>query len=149
MNIFASSPNPYECATLLDSKRVIKMVLESCQLLSTAVNLSGGISPYRSTHINHPCSIWTRSSKHNYNWLLKHFEALLQEYTLRYGKIHKCQQYLPILTEGAKFIRDGEFTQFPNCTTYKHIENVHEAYRLYLNEKWKNDKRTPTWMGYV
>mgnify|MGYP001327298768 CR=1 FL=1 len=145
MNIFCSSPDPFESAKFLDNKRVVKMVLETCQLLSTAINLSGGQGPYRSTHMNHPCSIWTRQSKHNYNWLVKHFDALLNEYTRRYGRVHKCRQYLRELYEGVQFIPHGPFTPFPNCTTFKQVDNVYEAYRLYLNEKWQNDKLKPKW----
>jgi hypothetical protein len=147
MNIFATHPDPKTCAVELDNKRVVKMVLETCQLLSTAMNLTGGLGPYKSTHQNHPCSIWVRASKANYQWTLDHFISLLMEYTLRYGKIHKCEQYLHQVISGKVTIPDGELTMHPNCTMFKHVEDVHEAYRLYMKEKWMNDKLKPKW-GY-
>lgn len=147
MNIFASDSCPYKSASFLDDKRVVKMSLETTQLLCTAVKLRGGISPYRTTHVNHPSSIWVRASRANYLWTLKHLDALLKEYTARYGKIHKCGQYYDVLQDGVALIPEGELTEFPNCTTFKTMSDVNLAYRLYLNEKWKNDKRTPTWYG--
>ena len=145
MNIFVSSPSPVESAKFLDNKRIVKMVLETCQLLSTAVTVCGGSGPYKVTHINHPCSIWTRQSKGNYVWLVQHFEALLSEYTRRYGKVHKCNMYLAELKSGVDLIPDGPLLEFINCTTFKNIHDVHEAYKLCLTEKWKNDKLIPMW----
>lgn len=145
MNIFATSNDPEYCAKYLDNKRVVKMVLETCQLLSTAMNICGGIGPYKTTHINHPCSIWVRKSKGNYRWTLEHFEALLKEYTARYGKIHKCTQYIKQFTEGINLIPDGEFTEHTNCTNFKDISDVHLAYQECLKYKWANDIRKPEW----
>lgn len=145
MNIFATSSDPFECAKQLDNKRLVKMVLETCQLLSTAMSLTGGSGPYKVTHANHPCSIWVRSSNLNYDWTMAHFEALLKEYTRRYGKVHKCEQYFWILFHGVRSIPVGPLTPHPNCTTFKDVADVHEAYRLYMNEKWANDKRKPSW----
>lgn len=123
MNIFCSSPDPFESAKFLDNKRVVKMVLETCQLLSTAINVTGGIGPYRTTHLNHPCSIWVRENRSNYDWTVQHFIALLEEYTLRYGKTHKCQQYLEMFQARRIVFKPGSLTQHPNCTTFKQIEN--------------------------
>lgn len=145
MNIFASSPDPRVSAMVLDDKRVVKMVLETCQLLCTAINENGGVSPYKSTHKNHPCAVWARASKANYEWLLNHFDCLFLEYTRRYHKIHKCEQYYNELVSGIAYIPDGPFTNPPNCTIFKDISNVYEAYEKYLEHKWANDKRTPTW----
>lgn len=147
MNIFVSDSCPYKSALFLDDKRVLKMTLETTQLLCTAINLHSGSSPYRTTHVNHPSSIWVRTSRANYLWTLKHLDALLKEYTARYGKVHKCQEYYDVLQDGAALIPEGELTEFPNCTTFKSVSDVNLAYRLYLNEKWKNDKRIPTWYG--
>jgi hypothetical protein len=146
MNIFVSSPDPEISAAVLDNKRVVKMVLETCQLLSTAINESGGIGPYKSTHINHPCSIWARSSRENYRWLFLHFIALIKEYRKRYKKIHKCQTYISELYSGGNtYIKPGKLTEFVNCTVFKDKLNVHEAYCNYLDLKWKTDNRTPVW----
>jgi len=73
MNIFASHPSPLHSALVLDDKRVVKMVLESAQMLSTAISQRGCCAPYRENHVNHPCSVWVRSTQGNYFWLLQHW----------------------------------------------------------------------------
>jgi hypothetical protein len=140
MNIFVTHECPIKSARFLDNKRVIKMILDSAQLLSSAINISGGNAPYKSTHVNHPCSIWTRTSKSNYIWLLNHFDALCKEYTRRYQKIHKSNHYYQFFLQSANLINDIGLTPFPNCTTFKHITNVHQAYITYLDEKFRTDK---------
>jgi hypothetical protein len=53
---------------------------------------------------------------------------------------------------GAKYIPNGNLTPFANCAanksigvSYKHIKDTTLAYQLYLNDRWDNDKRNPTW----
>lgn len=145
MNIFASYACPKKSAQFLDDRRVIKMVLESAQLLSTAINESGGKGPYKTTHKNHPCSIWTRQTIKNYYWLLDHFQYLCDEYSKRYNKIHKCETFKKDFISAASLINNGDLTFFPNCTIFKDEPDIHKAYRDYLVHKWNNDKRTPTW----
>lgn len=145
MNIFATHFDPLECARFLDDKRVVKMVLETAQLLSTATLLSGGTATYKVTHKNHPCSVWVRQTRSNYLWTLEHFKGLLQEYTKRFNKIHACSKFLLEYESGANNIPEGKQTSFVNCTTLKDESDVHLAYRKYLAEKWLKDKRIPTW----
>ena len=38
--------------------------------------------------MGHPCTVWTMESNANYEWHYKHFIALCDEYTFRYGKTH-------------------------------------------------------------
>lgn len=147
MNIFVTSPDPEFCAKVLDDKRVVKMVLESAQLMSTAMNLAGANGPYKTTHVNHPCSIWTRETFSNYAWLLDHFISLCDEYTYRYNKQHKCSQLIKTFEDGLAYINDGSLTTFVNCTTFKQEQDVFKAYQLALEEKWNKDIRTPTWYG--
>jgi hypothetical protein len=97
MNIFVVDTDPQVAARSLCDKHVIKMILESSQLLCTAFHELGVdfISPayfLKATHRNHPCAIWTRETAGNYLWLARHNLALCGEYTFRYGKIHKCQR---------------------------------------------------------
>lgn len=147
MNIFASSPCPLASAKYLDDKRVVKMVLESAQLLSTAMTLTGGAGPYRVTHQNHPCSVWARSSRVRYLWLLDHFVALCDEYEARYNKLHACENLTQVFRDYADELVVGDDTlDFKNCTIFKELP-VHDAYRAALADKWSKDKRTPTWYG--
>lgn len=154
MNIFATSECAIESAKALDDKRVVKMVLESAQMLCTAINELGGSAPYKSTHKNHPSNVWVRKSRANFFWLHRHFIALCNEYTARYNKTHKCSQYIGMLESLSVYIPDGELTPFANCAanaekgiSYKHVEDVCLAYKLYLADRWETDARTPTWYG--
>ena len=150
MNIFATFQCPIQSAKYLDDKRVIKMILESAQLLSTAIFLNASNeNPYKPTHRKHPCTIWSAKSRSNYEWLLEHFIALSNEYHIRYNKKHKCLELLLQLSNAKKYITNGPITTFANCTTnkehnidFRYIKDIHLAYRLYLAERWKHDKRS-------
>ena len=148
MNIFVSSFNAKESAQALDDKRLIKMILETAQILSTNITLAGlREGPYRITHKNHPSTVWARTSHDNYLWLCGHFVHLCNEYTSRFYKIHKCEQYMDLFyncSTDLAYPQEGP-TTFPNCTVFKEIKETTKAYRLYLNHKWKNDKRPPKW----
>ena len=96
MNIFRLDTNARRTAQFHCDKHVVKMILETAQMLSTAHRLAGNDNPilYRSTHINHPCNIWVRESKWNYSWTYRLFYFLCAEYTHRYDKIHKTETKL-------------------------------------------------------
>lgn len=152
MNILATYACPKKSAKFLDNKRCIKMILESAQLLSVALNLNGILAPYKNTHPNHPVNIWTRTSKANFLWLVEHTKALCSEYTKRYGKIHKSQQYIDFFEQNSNVLPDIGLTPFANCAankdlgiSFKSETDTHKAYRLYLRERWKFDKKRPKW----
>lgn len=154
MNIFVTHEDPRVSAINLDDKRVIKMTLESAQMLCTALHEHGAshLAKYKPTHKNHPCNVWCRETRSNYGWLLMHFRALFDEYTFRTGKIHKSSELYDDLVKGAKYIPADHLTPFVNCAArqdmnicYKHIFDVTEAYQLYLADRWANDKLTPKW----
>ena len=96
MNIFFLHWVPRICAMMHVDKHVVKMILESAQILCSVHHLteSSYTPPYKLTHKNHPCNIWARASTKNYKWLVKLGLELCKEYTYRYGKIHKCQAYI-------------------------------------------------------
>jgi hypothetical protein len=145
MNIFCSSPHPHDSAFALDDKRVIKMILESAQIMSTAINLSGGKGPYKTTHKNHPVVVWARKNRSNYWWLFQHYQALYQVYYDRFGKIHKTGDHMLTWSRGAYLLPKGKLTPFVNCTKFKDANNVHIAYQIHLCKKWMEDKRKPKW----
>ena len=94
MNIFVVDIDPFIAAESLCDAHVIKMILESCQLLSTHDRLNGLTGDrYKSTHINHPCRK-SLSNNYNYIWLQYHLYGLCKEYTYRFGKVHKSQSLL-------------------------------------------------------
>jgi hypothetical protein len=113
MNIFALDKSPILAAQSQCDSHVIKMILESAQMLCTAHRVLDGTKVvgkrngrkytyyehssdalheggllYKATHVNHPSNIWCRSTSDNYCWLYDHFIALCDEYTYRYGKVH-------------------------------------------------------------
>lgn len=130
------------------------MCLETAQLLSSALRLYGysGDSLYKITHVNHPSNIWCRTTRGNYKWLLEHFKALCDEYTRRFGKTHASSKLLPIFEQNIDLIPDGERMPFSNNARnltkgvdFTHISDVTLAYRNYLTERWKGDKKQPKW----
>lgn len=134
VNIFYIHTDPIIAAQQMVDRHVVKMILETAQLLSTAHRVLDGrmvVVPnengrkmkrwvlsddretklYVATHINHPSAIWCRETSANYQWLYWHFVALLDEYTHRYGKIHKCDSMKNVLSELPKSIKHSGFTQ--------------------------------------
>jgi len=91
MNIFVLHSDPNICAKYHCDKHVVKMILESAQMICTTHHLHPNTLfsytiPYRPTHINHPCNRWLRDSLANYNWLFRLTNSLNLEYKHRYGK---------------------------------------------------------------
>jgi hypothetical protein len=148
MNIFACDYDPVTAAKCLDDRRVVKMVLETAQLLSGALYLLGywNYNLYKPTHLNHPCTRWVIKSRGNFDWLVRHGLALGSEYSRRfhYGTLvqHKS---VPVILEAKKAFERCpldvlELTEFYNATTITGDIPVVEKYRKYLTEvKWKND----------
>ena len=90
MNIFYLDKCPVKAASFQYNKHVVKMILESAQMLCTAHHLLGNTNvPYKPTHKNHPSAVWVRQNAKHYQWLYNHMLALGNEYTKRYNKIHK------------------------------------------------------------
>lgn len=98
MNIFILDDSPYYAALAQHDRHVVKMVLESAQMLSTACHsepMFGALVEshhqqllYKPTHLNHPCSIWTRETPANFVWLTTHATHLVGEYMRRFRKTH-------------------------------------------------------------
>ena len=115
MNIFYLDHDPATAARYHTDKHVIKMILESAQLLSTTHHLSKSDDEilshiYKPTHFNHPSAIWVRMSKANYEWLYSLFLALIGEYTYRFGKIHKSSELIPYLKNIPATLSDIPFS---------------------------------------
>ena len=132
MNIFVLDTDPIIAAQLHLDKHVVKMPLETAQMLSS---INGG--PYKITHKNHPCTVWARQTKGNYHWLVQLGFALCNEYSFRYSKRHKCRDIIEQLKHAPDYIPDGERTPFAQAMPdeYKR-ENAVEAYKIY----YRNNK---------
>lgn len=94
MNIFVLDRDPVQAAEYHCDKHVVKMVLETAQILSTAMHLRGQTfaGQYQPTHRKHPCVVWAARSDVNLGWLRRLGEALAAEYTYRYGRVHKSYE---------------------------------------------------------
>lgn len=154
MNIFYLDPNPIKCAEYHCDKHVVKMILETTQLLCSAHHLhpNGDYEPvYRLTHKNHPSAIWTRASLSQYKWLCELGLYLCFEYSKRYLKTHKCRSYLEELYIQLPDIDDYGIIQPPSCMPDScKVEDTVQSYRnYYIKEKsymakW-NYSETPQW----
>lgn len=155
VNIFYSDINPEICARNLDNLRVNKMITESCQMLSTALRVNGLTHPglYKIAYKNHPCTLWTGKSRFNFVWLCKHTEALVNEFRKfgQTGKHVNAGRILEICYYNQEVIPDREFEFPPDCTTFKSRTDlpITERYKLYLQEKWDNDVREPSWKNRI
>lgn len=139
MNIFYLDRDPVKAAQNLYNKHVVKMVLETAQLLCTAHHIEGdGNVPYKKTHMNHPSAIWCRSSIPNYMWCYTHMLAIGDEYTRRYGRTHltieKCKE---ILATPPANITNNTFFDPPQCMPdeYKMADAVDGYWNYYIHAK--------------
>lgn len=180
MNVFVLDLDPVIAAQYHLDKHVVKMILETAQLLSTAHRVLDGTIVncikytsankiksvkryilddiklnavlYNVTHVNHPCAVWCRHNINNYMWLYKLFVSLCNEYTFRYGKMHKTDVLLrDILKIPPKNISHSCFTP-PTLAMpekYKNSNIVLAYRRYYIAEKYKFAKWTkrnrPNW----
>ena len=101
MNIFVLDANPITAARMMCDKHIPKMVVETAQMLASALRRHGATDdimpiakttgrPYKGGYHNHPCTVWTGDTQQNFLWLVDHGLALSQEYIMRFGKIHAC-----------------------------------------------------------
>lgn len=169
MNIFHLDNCPIKAAKMHHDKHVVKMILETAQMLSSAHRFLDGELYidrtantgrkvkrwqlpdsredilYKATHINHPSTVWTRNSAANYHWLYVHFVALCEEYTHRYGKIHATETKLrEALFDAPKNIENIGLTEFAQAMPdqYKDADPVKGYHKYYIAEKKSQSKYT-------
>lgn len=148
MNIFVTDLDPVVAARNLCDKHVVKMIVETTQILSTVSHRHGGtFVPYKPTHGRHPCTLWAGDSFANWMWLADHGIALVTEYHMRYKKVHKCLELLIELKvrgeagDGSPI--NGEFGEMSQLTPFAQAmpeqykcADVVQAYRAYyIGEK--------------
>ncbi len=160
MNIFALDNCPILAAQYHCDKHVVKMIVESAQMLSTAHRVIDGTEYtqiqngrksrqwkhpedqlYKVAHLNHPSSVWTRECAANYGWHYQLFCALCDEYRHRYGKVHATDQKLRNILKWfpSKINRTLPITPFklamkssPECMDES---NPVESYRKFYHTK--------------
>lgn len=171
MNIFVTDFCPIKSAQVLPDKHIVKMPLETCQMLSIVASKKWGYgfgdlprmdgTPYKTekgAFRNHPCTIWAQQ---NWSWLIRHGLALCDEYTYRYGKVHSCEktllhaemifpfQYLRSVADHATVFARAMPDQWKYDDTIDDIT----AYKRYIASKpWVKDnylrkpERKPDWI---
>lgn len=172
MNLFVLDECPTKSAQMQCDKHIVKMVLESGQMLSTAHRLLDGTMSkrpsksgktmakyfavsdsvmestlYRVAHAGHPCTVWTMQSTDNYNWHYAHFVALCDEYSYRYGKTHMTDTKLRVMLKTPPAnIPTGKLTKQPLAMQSNPecmFDNVVKSYRAYY--KTKADRFKMVW----
>ena len=158
MNIFVTDKCPLQSAANLPDKHIVKMPLETCQMLAVIysdwyygvgkLHRTNGI-PYATkagAFRNHPCTQWAAANQHNLSWLIVHGFGLSSEYTYRYGKIHACQAPLAEAADiynkcfddswSQSYRKVTEFTRaMPEDIKYDTTITTIQAYIKYLNTK--------------
>lgn len=148
MNIFFLHHLPHVAASLHCDTHVVKMILETTQILSTVHHLHDSpLAPYKPTHINHPCVKWAAESRAQYLWLQTLGHHLCNQYRLRYGRDHACETLIkttlanPPETMSKRF----KWSEPPKCMPEQYRSGTTvEAYRRYYREeksgiaKWRN-----------
>ena len=159
MNIFVTDSCPVQSARNLPDKHIVKMPLETCQMLAIIYSdwyygvgklYKQDGTPYRTSHgafRNHPCTQWAAANQYNLAWLILHGVALCDEYHQRYlPKVHTCYDVLCQaqriyhdcftirLTDAAK--RVTKFTRaMPESIKFDTTIDTITAYKQYLNTK--------------
>ena len=154
MNIFVLDLDPKKCAEYHVNRHVVKMVLETAQLLCGVHHVTDNKYeiPYKLSHKNHPCSIWARECYENYVWLCDLGMELCTEYTYRYNKRHKSQAIIEwCIVNKPNIPEKGDITPFALAMPdeYK-VKSVVQSYRnYYMGAKsgfavWTN-REVPKW----
>jgi hypothetical protein len=156
MNIFFLDENPTLSAQYHVDKHVVKMILETAQLLCGVHHLTDQVNdqvPYKLSHKNHPCAVWARESLSNYLYLCELGLELGKEYTYRYGKRHKSIEVIEWCIVNKPNIPDIGFTTPARAMPDEFkVDSVVESYRnYYMGAKsdlasWKNREK-PFWFG--
>ena len=158
MNIFVTDPCPIQSARNLPDKHIVKMPLETCQMLAIIYSdwyygvgklYKKDGTPYRTTHgafRSHPCTRWAARSQYNLAWLIVHGFALCTEYTERYDKVHTCYDVLLQAADiynkcfdeswSTAYFKVVNFTRaMPPDIKYDSSIDTITAYKQYLNTK--------------
>ena len=159
MNIFVTDPCPIQSARNLPDKHIVKMPLETCQMLAIIYSdwyygvgklhkVNG--QPYataRGAFRNHPCTQWAAANQYNLAWLIRHGYALCHEYQARYNKVHTC---FDVIEQAERIYHNSfpdeflslasrkvtEFTRaMPEDIKFDTSIDTITAYKRYLNTK--------------
>jgi hypothetical protein len=149
MNIFFLDRDPARAARFHSDQHVVKMVLETAQILCAALHRHGIDAPYRPTHPRHPCVLWAGDSLAHWQWTRRLGLELGAEYTYRRGKHHASAVVIAALSESPD-IPDQGWTDPPQAMPdeYRHDDPVAAYRRYYAAAKNRFAGKGPaTWTG--
>lgn len=160
MNIFVLDKDPEVSAEMMCDKHIPKMVVESFQMLGSAVRRHGAVDsempltqsgkPLKGGYKNHPCTRWAGESRENFDWLSMHAFCLCYEYSFRYQKTHACQEGIIALNDMRTFLPSATQTPFALAMPdeFKSIDAVksyRDYYRTKTFAKWEKSRQAPYW----
>ena len=154
MNIFILDRNIKKCAQFHCDAHVSKMILESAQMLCTCLSKKGIKTPYKPTHVKHPCVLWLDESYNNFLWLVELATELNHEFVYRYDK-NKDHASMDVIKEiSSTKYKDIGLTEYAQVMPdeYKFKNNAVRAYRAYYRSekasiaKWTK-RAIPKWMN--
>jgi hypothetical protein len=151
-------PDAIDSARSQCDKHVVKMPLESAQMLCTVHRIldGGNEDLYKIAHPKHPSTLWTMESSANYLWHYRHWMELCKEYTYRYGKVHKSWEKFGMrLSRAPANIPKGTLTPFklafktqPECIVegdpVASYRNFYKTKQSRFDMKWTK-RRIPNW----
>ena len=168
MNIFAVNNDPYLSAYQLPDKHVVKMPLETCQMLSIVYSdwyhsigqiFKSDGTPYKTekgAFRNHPCTVWANESNAHAWWLLAHGMALCEEYTHRFDKVHSCEKTVLEAGNMIPFTMDrpssftrampDEFKHNPSISTFTAYKNYIRSKPWVASNYLRDPSRKPWWV---
>jgi hypothetical protein len=183
MNIFVLHKDPRIAARMHCDKHVQKMIIEHAQMMAAAYYSTIGISRkkeipfkheevnelfkgwprknadgtewhYSISHVNHPCTIWTRHSKENFEWLLECTDELCLEFSRRWnGSYHSVSRIVDWMKQNPPRLPSLGLTEFaqamPACFRSDDPINSYRRYygmkTSYMNVTWKKLDNHPQW----
>ena len=180
MNIFVLDLDPTTAAQMHCDKHIPKMCVEAAQMMASALRRHGATdeqmpltksgTPYKGGYAHHPCTVWAGDSRDNFMWLARHAQALLNEYTYRFDKVHACDGPIHIMSCKDYIIPDHDInrgtlglTQFalampdeyrPEPINGEIVYHAYpkfavKAYRAYYHSKqfakWEKGTPAPDW----
>ena len=175
MNIFVLHEDPIIAAQMHCDKHCNKMIVEHAQMLATAYYSTLGISRkkeipdkqdavnemfkgwprkfedgtehhYAITHVNHPCTVWTRECIENFNWLLDCTDALCEDFRRRWKHTPSIKLIINWMRENPpKLPSFGYQTPFaqamPDCFKSSSAPEAYKQYyamkTTYMKLEWK------------
>ena len=157
MNIFFLDRDPYKAALALCDKHVPKMLLESAQMLSTAVQANAEKKfddLYKPAYPKHPMTIWVGFNRDCFRWALENAVYINHQYEQRFNKGHKSFRVIETIYNNNYIddISNGFFKEPPQCMPdeYKDKDYI-TAYRKYYQgakayfAKWEKGVFAPEW----